>query len=154
MKKRAIMLLLALMFSVSGIIAGNKIVYAETSAEDVDISALWVKDALVGYAQNQTKGVYLARGYSIINDAGGGRIGCGGVTSAASKCKVGITAIVERKEGDSWVRVTSWTNRSDSAYSISVSKYLAVGSGYYYRVRCVHYAETDVSNSYTGALLM
>lgn len=112
------------------------------------------EDALVGYAQLVNRGVYLAEGISIINDAGSGRVGCGGITEAAVRCKVSINCVVEKKVNGSWTRVTSWSNTSASAYSVSISKYLSVGSGYYYRVRSTHSAGTDASNSYTGALWM
>lgn len=154
MKKRIVATVLALLFSVTGMIAGERKVYAEDSVQDVELSEIWTEDALVGYVESQTWGVYLARGISVINDAGGGKIGCGGITEAAVKCKVGVTAIVEKKVNGSWTRVTSWTNTSSSAYSISVSKTLSVASGYYYRVRSTHYAASDGSSSYTGALWM
>lgn len=151
MKKRVIALLFAIMFGVSGMLVQEVNVLAE---ENVDIEDIWTEDALVGYSQSQTWGVYLARGISVINDAGGGKIGCGGVTEAAKKCKVGITSIVERQVSGSWVRVTSWTTTKESAYSASISKYLSVGSGYYYRVRSTHYAGTDGSSSYTSGMWM
>lgn len=154
MKKRLMALLLAVMFMVTGVIAGDGNVYAQDTAEDVAIADVWTEDALVGYAQLINRGVYLARGISVINDAGGGKIGCGGITDAAVKCKVSVNAIVEKKVNGSWTRVTSWTNTSASAYSVSISKYLSVGSGYYYRVRCNHAAGSDTSGSYTSALWM
>lgn len=154
MKKKVVALLLALMFSLAGIIAGEGKVYAEESVQDVEMSEVWTEDALVGYAGSQTWGVYLARGISIINNAGGGKIGCGGITEAAVKCKVSVNSIVEKKVNGSWTRVTSWTNTSSSAYSVSISKYLSVGSGYYYRVRSIHTASSDGSSSYTDGLWM
>ena len=154
MKKRVIALLLALMFSVTGIMVEDNKVYAEESEQDVEMSEVWTEDALVGYAESQTWGVYLARGISVINNAGGGKIGCGGITEAAVKCKVSCSAIVEKKVNGSWTRVTSWTTTNTSAYSATVSKTLSVASGYYYRVRCLHYASTDASSSYTDGLWM
>lgn len=154
MKKKIIALLLALVFTVTGIITGDGKVYAEGSSQEVDLSDIWTKDALVGYAGNQTRGVYLLDGASVINDAGGGKIGCGGMTTATQKCKVGVAVIVEKKVGSSWTRVTSWTATNASAYTVSTSKTLSVGSGYYYRVRCTHSANTDVSSSYTSGLWM
>lgn len=154
MKKRLVALLLAIMFSVTGVVAGDGKVYAEDSAQDVEVSEIWTEDALVAYAQSQTWGVYLLEGVSIINDAGNGKIGCGGITEAAVKCKVSVTAIVEKKVNGSWTRVTSWTTTNASAYSAIVSKTLSVGSGYYYRVRSTHYASTDVSSSCTENLWM
>lgn len=154
MKKRLTALLLAFMFSVTGMLVVNVDVKAEDAGEDVDISFLLTEDALIGYAENQTWGVYLADGYSILNDAGGGKIGCGGVTNASKRCTVSVNAVVERKVNGSWVRVTSWTQTNSNALTASVSKYLAVGSGYYYRVRCTHRASTDASNSCTSSLWM
>lgn len=154
MKKRVVALLLALLFSVTGMMAGDGKVYAEDSAQDIEISEIWTEDALVGYAESQTWGVYLLEGVSIINDAGGGKIGCGGITNAAVKCKVSVNVIVEKKVNGSWTRVTSWTATNTSAYTVSSSKYLSVGSGYYYRVRCNHAAGSDGSSSCTDSLWM
>ena len=154
MRKRFTALFLAVLFVVTGVFVGDQKAYAQESIEDVGITDIWTQDALVGSLECQTRGIYLARGFSIINDAGSGKIGCGGITEAAVKCKVSINCVVERKVNGSWTRVTSWSNTSTSAYSVSVSKYLSVGSGYYYRVRSVHYASTDVGNSYTEGLWM
>ncbi len=154
MKKRFTAMFLAVLFLVTGVFVVDTKAFAQESVEDVTISDVWTEDALVGYAQLINRGVYLAEGVSIINDAGGNRIGCGGITTAAVKCKVSINCVVEKKVNGSWTRVTSWSNTSSSAYTISISKYLSVGSGYYYRVRSTHSAGTDASNSYTGALWM
>lgn len=153
-KKKVVVMLLATILFLTGFISEDSRVYAEDTAQDVEISEVWTEDALVGYTQAQTWGIYLAEGVSIINNAGGGKIGCGGITNAAVKCKVSVTAVVEKKVNGSWVRVTSWTVTNASAYSAIASKTLSVGSGYYYRVRCTHYASSDVSSSYTSALWM
>ena len=154
MKKRFTALFLAVLFVVTGVFIGEQQAFAQESVKDVAISDIWTEDALIGYAQSINRGVYLAEGVSIINDAGGGKIGCGGITTAAVKCKVSVTSIVEKKVNGSWAQVTSWTSTNTYAYTASISKYLSVGSGYYYRVRSTHYASTDVSSSYTGALWM
>ena len=154
MRKRFTALFLAVLFLVTGIFVVDQKAFAQETVEDVEISDIMTEDALIGYVQLINRGVYLAHGISIINDAGAGKIGCGGFTEAAVKCKVSINCVVERKVSGSWVRVTSWTNTSASAYSVSISKYLSVGSGYYYRVRSTHYASTDVSSSCTDSLWM
>ena len=154
MKKRFTALFLAVLFLVTGIIVGDQKAFAQETVEQVTISDVWTDDALIGYSESYTRGVYLARGISVINDAGGGRIGCGGITEAAVKCKVSVNCVVEKKVNGSWSRVTSWTATNAYASSVSVSKYLSVGSGYYYRVRSTHSAGTDTSNSYTSALWM
>ena len=154
MKKRVVALVLAVLFVATGIVSGNENVYAEDTAQNVEISEIWNEDAVIGYGQTQTWGVYLSQGISIINDAGGGKIGCGGITNAACKCKVSVATIVEKKVGSSWTRVTSWTATNASAYTVSISKTLSVGSGYYYRVRSTHSANSDVSSSCTDGLWM
>ncbi len=154
MKKKVIAVLFAILFSIMGVATASEMAYAQDAGEDVSLSAIMTDDALIGYSQNQTRGVYLVQGVSVINDAGGGKIGCGGITEAASKCNVKILCILERKVGSSWLRVTSWSDEEASAYSVSISKYYSVGSGYYYRVRSTHYAASDASNSYTAAMWM
>lgn len=154
MRKRLMALFLALLFSVMGMLNSQVEAKAEDTGEEVDISFLLTDDALIGYADNQTWGVYLSDGYSTINDAGGGKIGWGGVTNAARRCTVSVNANVERKENGSWVHVTSWTQTNQNALTASVSRTLLVASGYYYRVRCAHSASTDASNSCTDALWM
>lgn len=129
-------------------------VQAEEIGEDVDLSFLMTDSALIGYSESQTWGVYLAEGFSVINDAGGGKIGAGGSTSATQKCTVSVNVVVERKVDGSWIRVTSFSTTNSNSCSAIASKTISVGSGYYYRVRCTHYASTDASSSYTGALWM
>lgn len=127
---------------------------AEEVGQDISYSELMTENALVGCAENITRGVYLLDGHSIINKISSTKIGAGGVTNAAVKCKVSTNAIVERLLNGSWARVTSWTTTVESGYSASVSKSLTVTNGYYYRVRCVHYASTDRSSSCTSSLWM
>lgn len=154
MRKRLMALFLALLFSVMGMLNSQVEVKAEDVGEEVDISFLLTDDALIGYIDNQTWGVYLSDGYSTINDAGGGKIGWGGVTNAARRCTVSMNANVERKVNGSWVHVTSWTQTNSNALTASVSRTLLVASGYYYRVRGVHSASTDTSSSCTSSLWM
>lgn len=151
MKKKLMALLLVLSFAVTGICAGNLEVQAE---EDYEVSYLSLDNALIGYMENQTRGVYLMDGYSSINDAGNGRIGCGGETNAAKRCTVSANVVVEKKVNGSWTRISSFSKTSENALSVTASKYLYVTSGYYYRVRTMHYAGSDSSASYTDALRM
>lgn len=154
MKQRFLALLMTLALCVTCIVPMGFEVQAEDMGEDISFSELMTENALVEYAESQTWGVYLLDGYSIINKISSTKIGAGGVTTAAVKCKVSTNAIVERLSSGSWVRVTSWTTTVASGYSASVSKSLTVTTGYYYRVRCVHYASTDYSSSYTSSLWM
>ena len=50
MRKRIVALLFALLFAITGVIAGEGKVYAEEavqSVQDVELSEIWTKDALV-----------------------------------------------------------------------------------------------------------
>ncbi len=152
--KKLTMIILAFALCVTSIFALEVKASAEDIGEDIPYEELLEDEALIGVTQLQPRGVYLAEGISIINDAGGGKIGAGGLTTAAKKCTVSVNAIVERKSGSSWVRVTSWTVTNQNSLIASASKAISVGSGYYYRVRCVHRASSDVSNSFTDALWM
>ena len=154
MKKKLTMILLALVLCATSLFTIDIQANAQETEEEVTYESLLTDDALIGNMESQTWGVYLSAGRSIINDAGGGQIGAGGSTTAASKCNVSVNVVVERKVCSSWVRVTSWTSTNTSALVVSTGKTISVASGYYYRVRCTHYAATDVSNSYTGALWM
>lgn len=154
MKKKLTMILLAVALCVTSIFSVDIKANAEEIGEEVPYESLLTEDALVGYMGSQTWGVYLSSGRSIINDAGGGKIGAGGSTTAATKCKVSVNVVVERKVNGSWVRVTSWTATNTNALVVSTGKTISVASGYYYRVRCNHTAASDGSSSYTGALWM
>lgn len=154
MKKKWMLILLAIMICVSGLFCEGFETRAEDMGEDIDFSYLLTEDALVGTTEVQTWGVYLAEGNSYISKISSSTIGAAGDTIAATKCQVAVTAIVERKVNGSWVRVTSWNATTTSGYSAVVSKSLSVGTGYYYRVRCSHYAASDVSSSGTDALWM
>ena len=153
MKKRILTLFLAMMICFGGIINWNVEARAENMGEEIELSEIMTEDALVGYAENQTWGVYFSDGYSIINKISSTKIGAGGVTNANVKCTVKVSAIVERKNSSgNWERVTSWSVTNQNAYSAVASKSIIVPSGYYYRVRCNHYAGSDSASSNTGAL--
>ncbi len=154
MKKKLTMILLALVICTTSLFTVDIQANAQETEEEVTYESLLTEDALIGHMQSQTWGVYLSSGTSIINDAGGGKIGAGGKTSAAKYCKVTVNVIVERKVNGSWARVTSWSATNSNALLVTTGKTISVASGYYYRVRCTHYAATDASNSCTSSLWM
>ena len=156
MKKKVIALLLACMMSMSGIGYSNFEVHAqeEVQNENIDLSYYMGEGALIGYADMQTRGVYLSNGKSIIGKVSNTMIAAGGSTTAAIECKVTITSIVERYVDGKWLRVTSWTKTNENDVIAVLSKTLIVGTGNTYRVRSAHYAASDVSSSWTDALIM
>ena len=154
MKQKILAALMAVALCVSCIWSVDFETKAQEMGQDISFSELMTENALVGLKESQTRGVYLLDGYSIINKISSTKIGAGGMTTAAKKCKVSTTAIVERQSSTGWGRVTSWTTTVQSGYSAGVSKSLTVTTGYYYRVRCLHYAGSDGSSSCTSALYM
>ena len=154
MKRKVMALLLTMVMCLTTMFCLGYEVKAEDVGEDIEFSELLTEETLIGYAQPTTRGVYLAEGYSIINKSSSTKIGAGGVTGAAVKCKVSVCPIVERLVNGNWARVTSWTVTNASAFSAMASKSITVSTGYYYRVRCTHYAASDGSSSCTSALWM
>lgn len=153
MKKRIISLIVAIMLCVVGLVNTKFEVNAEVPSEDIELSTIMTENALIGYSTNQTWGVYYSDGYSIINKISSSKVGAGGATNAKVKCTVLVNAILERKNSSgTWVRVTSWQQTNENAYSVVISKSVTVASGYYYRVRCYHTAGSDSSSSFTNAL--
>lgn len=154
MKNKVLAILMAIVLCGSLISVTGFEAKAEDTGEDIDLSYLLTDDAMIGYSENLARGVYLAEGYSIINKISSTKIGAGGVTNAAVKCKVSITTILERQTTTGWARVTSWTQTNEDAYSAMISKSIIVSTGYWYRVRSLHYASSDGSSSGAGALWM
>lgn len=153
MKKRFLSLLLVLLIGIIGVIQGEQVVLAEEACEDISMDELKTDGALIGQMQNQSWGVYLASGESIINKISSSKVGAGGTTNAAKKCTVRITSILEKKNSSgNWVRVMSWTQTNEDSFYAGISKSVTVPSGYYYRVRSYHYASSDSASSYTNAL--
>ncbi len=132
-KVAAMMTAAVLVFGVSG----QMVSAAEESAEQI------------GYITVQPRGVYLQSGYSQISKVGAGKIAAGGTTTAQKVVsEVSINVNVERKVNGSWEHYTSWTSTKKNAAAVTSSKTLTVPKGYYYRVKCVHYANSDVSSLY------
>lgn len=155
MKKRVLSLFLVVTMCIVALpFCKKEVRAAEAISEDVPLSVIMTENALIGESEFDIRGVYYLSGKSIINDAGGGKIGWGGCTYAAVRCKVSVNAMVERLVNGSWVHVTSSSTTVENAYTAVVSKTSLVASGYSYRVRCYHYAHTDYSDSCTSALRM
>lgn len=154
MRKKLVAILLALAFSVCGFWNLNAESYAQEDENNTDMSYLMTESSLIGYTENMTRGIYLVNGFSVINRISSTKIGAGGVTNASQYCKVSVTAIVERETSAGWERVTSWTTTSNYGITAAVDRSLNVGTGYYYRVRCSHYAASDYSSSWTDGLRM
>lgn len=121
--------------------------------EPIDGSYLIEDDYSKGEAINITRGVYLKSGTSSIAKAGTGKITAGGRTVGQSVVStISVMVRVDRLVNGSWTVYTSWTTTKSNAAMVSSSKTLSVPTGYYYRVYCIHKAETDKSGSFTDGI--
>lgn len=134
-------------------ISTQKNVQAADVPECVDGSYLTNDDSSEVTVGSKSRGIYLKSGSSNIVRAGTGKIGAGGNTvgqKVVSKITVDVT--VERYVNGKWGYYTSWVQTNYNSAYVSTSKTLSVPKGYYYRVYCVHYANSDVSDSYTDGI--
>ena len=151
MKKKimsTLSLILLLCFLFSGTINAE-----ETSLKQVDGSYLTNDDSSEATVGSMSRGVYLKSGSSNIVRAGTGKIGAGGNTvGQKTVSKITVIVTVERLLNGKWAYYTSWIETNYNSSYVSTSKILSVPTGYYYRVGCVHYANSDVSDSYTDGI--
>ena len=154
MKKNRILSLIVAMIMVCTLLIGaQQNVQAADGQECVDGSYLTNDDSSEVTVGSMSRGIYLKSGSSNIGRAGTGKIGAGGnkkKKKTVSKITVNVT--VERLLNGKWAYYTSWTETNYNSVYVSSSKTLSVPTGYYYRVYCIHYANSDVSDSYTDGI--
>ncbi len=128
------------------------------AASDVPIldgSYLTHDEESVGYDTKMTRGEHLLVGYSKCVRQGPGKIYAGGTTIATHTVdSVRIAVIIERaqKEDTAWEYYDSWQKENSNTDRVGANRALVVEGGYYYRVRCVHAANSDVSSSFTDGV--
>ena len=128
---------------------------AASSVKVIDGSQLTKDAESIGYNQKVARGEDLLTGYSKIVRMGPGEIYAGGTTLASHEVKrIGIGVIIERaKEEDTkWSFYDTWQKFNENADRASSKKYLDVEGDYYYRVRCIHSANDDMSSSFTDGV--
>ena len=154
MKKNKILsLIVAMIMACTLLIGAQQNVQAADGQECVDGSYLTNDDSSEVTVGSMSRGIYLKSGSSNIVRAGTGKIGAGGNTvgqKTVSKITVNVT--VERLLNGKWAYYTSWTETNYNSSYVSSSKTLSVPTGYYYRVYCIHYANSDVSDSFTNGI--
>ena len=154
MKKRIVSMCCAVVLALGMLIVPEKNVQAEDT-KVLDGSYLIQEDESIGYDTKITRGKDLQAGYSKIVRLGAGKIYAGGTTLANHDCEsVRIGVIVERakKDDDSWDYYDSWQAEEKNTDRILSAKALSVDGDYYYRVRCFHGANDDVSSSFTNGI--
>lgn len=154
MKKRIVSMCCAVVLVISMLIVPGKTVQAEDT-KVLDGSYLKYEDESIGYDTKITRGDDLQAGYSKIVRLGAGKIYAGGTTLAHHDCEIiRVGVIVERakKEDDSWEYYDSWQVKDENIDRVTSAKAMVVEGDYYYRVRCFHSANEDVSSSFTDGV--
>ena len=155
MKKKILSLCCALLLT-AGLFG---ISYEEVRAEQpmIDGSYLTHEEESIGSAINMTRGVDLLTGYSKVVRLGPGLLYAGGSTIAAEIVdEVGISVMVERAQlGDTeWEFYDGWQKYNQNTDKVSDNRRLVVEGDYYYRVRCTHSANSDMSSSFTDGVFI
>ena len=128
---------------------------AASSVKVIDGSQLTKDAESIGYNQKVARGEDLLTGYSKIVRMGPGEIYAGGTTIASHDvARIGIGVMIERaKEEDTeWSLYDARNKFLENTDRVSSKEYMDVEGDYYYRVRCVHSANDDVSSSFTDGV--
>lgn len=155
MKKKILSLCCALLLT-AGLFG---ISYGEVRAEQpmIDGSYLTHEEEAVGSNVGVTRGEYLLTGYSKVVRLGPGLLYAGGSTIAAEIVdEVGIAVMVERAQlGDTeWQYYDSWQKFNQNTDKVSDNRRMVVEGDYYYRVKCIHSANSDMSSSFTNGVFI
>ena len=129
----------------------------KAASEDpiLDGSYLTYDEESIGYTAPVTRGEDYLTGYSKCVRLGPGKIYAGGTTIAThTVASVQVAVMVERaKKGDTeWTFYTSWQKENLNADRVGSNRTLEVEGGYYYRVRSLHAANSDMSSSFTNCV--
>lgn len=155
MKKKTISVCFAAMLVMGLTITAEFPTNANESKPMLDGSYLTCEDESTGIAGLMTRGADLQTGYSKLRELGPGKIYAGGTTIAQHEVEsIQVTVMVERAkdEDDTWHYVDTWHKENNNTISVSTSKMLEVEPDWYYRVRCIHSAGSDISSSFTDGL--
>ena len=126
--------------------AGNKV---------IDGSELTHDEESIGYDTKITRGEDLMTGYSKCTKLAKGKIYVGGTTIArhvVDSVQIGVLVERAKEEDTKWTFYDSWNKFLENTDRVSSKKYLDVEGDYYYRVRCTHSANDDMSSSFTNGV--
>lgn len=162
-RRISVVMMLMLLLSFVAVTATDAQALEETKTQDageipmIDGSYLIKEEESTGATVPTVRGEDLMTGYSKIRRLGAGEIYAGGTTIAAHTVeRIGIGVIIERakEEDTSWEFYDSWQKFNENTDRAATSKRLKVEGGYYYRVRCTHSANDDVSSSFTNGIFV
>lgn len=157
MKRKVLSVSFTLTLLISMLLTSVNNVFAATDTSILDGSHFTNQKESVGYATKITRGADLLTGYSKCVILGPGNIYVGGTTIAThSVGSVQVVVIVERaqKEDTSWEYYDSWEKTNHNTDRVGANRSLNVEGGYYYRVRCIHAANDNVSSSFTDGIFV
>ena len=155
MKKRIMSICFALLLMTNMLLISTTNVEAGSDDQILDGSYLTHNEESIGYDTKITRGEDLLTGYSKFVRLGQGQLYAGGTTLAAHTVeRVQVAVIVERaqEEDTEWEFYDSWEKDNVNMDRVASNRSLQVEGGYYYRVRCQHSANNDVSSSFTDGI--
>ena len=155
MKKRIMSVCFALLLMTNMLLISTTNVEASSDDLILDGSYLTHDEESIGYDTKITRGEDLLTGYSKCVRLGPGKLYAGGTTIAAHTVdSVQVWVVVERaQEGDTaWSLYDNWSKENLDMDRVASNRSLDVEGGYYYRVRCTHSANNDVSGSFTDGI--
>ncbi len=155
MKRKIMSICCALVLTLGLAFSSMQSVKAASTDPILDGSYLTHDEESIGYDTKITRGEDLLTGYSKCVRMGAGEIYAGGTTIASHTVdSVQVAVVIERaQEGDdAWSVYDVWHKENLNSDRVSSNRTLQVEGGYYYRARCVHYANSDVSSSFTDGV--
>ena len=157
MKKRIMSVCFALLLMTNMLLISTTNVEASSDDLILDGSYLTHDEESIGYDTKITRGEDLLTGYSKCVRLGPGKLYAGGTTIAAHTVEnVQVWVVVERaQEGDTaWSLYDNWSKENLDMDRVASNRSLDVEGGYYYRVRCTHAANSDMSSSFTNGVFI
>ncbi len=121
----------------------------------IDGSELTHDEESIGYDTKITRGKDLMTGYSKCTKLGEGKIYAGGTTIArqvVDSVQIGVVVERAKEEDTKWTTYDGWKKESHDTNRVTSNRTLYVEGGYYYRVRCTHVANSDMSSSFTDGI--
>lgn len=155
MKKKMLSFGMVVAMTLSMLVVSGVQVQASDNLPMIDGSYLTHDEESTGCSTGNARGEYLMTGYSKGVRLDAGVFYAGGTTIAAQTVeKVGVAVIVERalEDDEEWSFYDSWQKFNENADRVGSNKRMEVEGGYYYRVRCLHSANSDLSSSFTDGV--
>lgn len=155
MKKRIMSVCFALLLMTNMLLISTTNVKASSDDPILDGSYLTHDEESIGYDTKITRGEDLLTGYSKCVRLGPGELYAGGTTIASHTVEsVQVSVLIERaQEGDTeWTYYDGWYKENLNMDRVASNRSLDVEGGYYYRVRCTHAANSDMSSSFTNGV--